>query len=199
VQEGDGAQPGVGRSGWAGVAERGADGAEQDAQHVAGEARVMRQEGADPLRQGEHPLADGQRRQDVVGEVGGHLDHAAGIAGGADAAALAGEGDEALGGCTRRSGCGRSRGRGCRSGGRRGSRPRPSATRHRRRDPPRRRRPGRSRGGAGPGDRGAWRWDRGGGRRRRGRRTAAAAVPAVAGRDREARPNRRCGSTRAWA
>jgi hypothetical protein len=34
----------------------------------------------------------------VVGEVGGHLHHAAGVAGGADAAPLAGEGDEALGG-----------------------------------------------------------------------------------------------------
>ena len=52
-----------------GAAERGADAAEQDAEHVAGEARVVGQEGADPLRQGEHPLGDGQRRQDVVDEV----------------------------------------------------------------------------------------------------------------------------------
>jgi hypothetical protein len=65
---------------------------------VAGQARVVGQEGADPLRQGEHPLAERQRRQDVVGEVGSDLHHAAGIAGGAHAAALAGEGDEALGG-----------------------------------------------------------------------------------------------------
>jgi hypothetical protein len=84
--------------GRAGSAEGGANGAEQGAEHVAGEARVVGQEGSDPLRQREHPLADGHRRQDVVGVVGGHLDHAAGAAGGADAAALAGEGDKALGG-----------------------------------------------------------------------------------------------------
>jgi hypothetical protein len=98
VEEGDGADLGVGAERRAGAAQRGADGAEQDAQHVAGQARVVGQEGADPLRQGEHPLAERQRRQDVVGQVGGHLHHAAGVAGGADAAALAGEGDEALGG-----------------------------------------------------------------------------------------------------
>jgi len=43
-----------------GAAERGADAAEQDAEQVAGEARVVGQEGADPLRQGEHPLGDGR-------------------------------------------------------------------------------------------------------------------------------------------
>jgi hypothetical protein len=58
VQEGDGAELGVARSGRAGAAQRGADAAEQDAQHVAGQARVVGQEGADPLRQGEHPLAE---------------------------------------------------------------------------------------------------------------------------------------------
>jgi hypothetical protein len=98
VQERDGAELGVGRCRRAGAAQRGTDGAEQDAQHVAGEAWVVGQEGADPLRQGENPLADGQRRQDVVGEVGGHFHHAACIAGRANAAALAGEGYEALGG-----------------------------------------------------------------------------------------------------
>jgi hypothetical protein len=98
VEEGDGADLGVAGSGRAGAAQRGADASEQDAEHVAGETRVTGQEGTDPLRQGEHPLTDGQRGQDVVGQVGGHLHHAAGVAGGADAAALAGEGDEALGG-----------------------------------------------------------------------------------------------------
>jgi hypothetical protein len=72
--------------------------AEQDAQHVAGQARVVGQERADPFRQGEDPLADGQRRQDMVRQVRGHLHHAACIAGGADATPFAGEGDEALGG-----------------------------------------------------------------------------------------------------
>jgi hypothetical protein len=98
VQEGDGAELCVDRSTRAGAAQRGADGAQQDAEHVTGEARVVGEEGADPLRQGEHPLAEGQRRQDLVGEVGGHLHHAAGVAGGAGAAALAGEGDQTLGG-----------------------------------------------------------------------------------------------------
>jgi hypothetical protein len=98
VQEGDGAELGVAGRGRAGAAQRGASAAEQDAQHVAGQARVVRQEGADPFRQGEHPLAERQRWQHVIGEVGGHLHHAAGVAGRADAATFAGEGHEALGG-----------------------------------------------------------------------------------------------------
>ncbi|CAN5822684.1 hypothetical protein BH23GEM6_BH23GEM6_26630 [soil metagenome] len=97
VQEGDGAELGVAGSGRAGAQERGADAAKQDAAHIAGEARVVGQDGADPLRQREHPLADGQRRQDMVGEVDGHLHHAARVAGGTGAAALAGEGHQPLG------------------------------------------------------------------------------------------------------
>ena len=97
VQEGDGAQLGVRPGAGAGAAERGADGAEQDAEHGAGERGVAGQEGAQALRHGEHPLADGHWGQDVVGQVGGDLDHAAGVAGGTDAATLAGEGDQALG------------------------------------------------------------------------------------------------------
>jgi hypothetical protein len=81
------------------------------------------------------------------------------VTGGADAAALAGEGDEALGGARAsphatssrgdpdRSGRGRSRGRGCRSGGRRESRPRPTALCRRRRGRLLWRRRGRSRAG----------------------------------------------------
>jgi hypothetical protein len=88
VQERDGAQLGVGPGAGAGAAERGADGAEQDAEYGAGECGVARQEGADPLGHGEHPLADGEWGQDVVGEPGGDLDHAAGVAGGTDAAPL---------------------------------------------------------------------------------------------------------------
>jgi hypothetical protein len=53
--------------------------------------------GAEAVQEGD-PLAERQRRQHVIGEVGGHLHHAAGVAGGANAAALAREGDEALGG-----------------------------------------------------------------------------------------------------
>jgi hypothetical protein len=58
----------------------------------------MGQEGTDPLRQGEHPLSERQRWQHVIGEMGGHLHHAAGITGRADATALARERHEALGG-----------------------------------------------------------------------------------------------------
>jgi hypothetical protein len=47
---------------------------------------------------GEHPLADRQRWQDVVIEMSGDLHHAAGVARRADAATFAGEGHEALGG-----------------------------------------------------------------------------------------------------
>jgi hypothetical protein len=59
---------------------------------------VVGDEGADSLRDGEHPLADRQRRQDMIVQVSGDLAHAPGVAGGADAAALAGEGHETLGG-----------------------------------------------------------------------------------------------------
>jgi len=70
VQEGDGAELRAGPGRRTGAPERAADGAQQDTEHVAGEPGVVRQERADPLRHGEHPLTDGQRRQDVVGVVG---------------------------------------------------------------------------------------------------------------------------------
>jgi hypothetical protein len=40
----------------------GADGAEQDPEHGAGEGGVVMEEGADSFRDGEHPLADRERR-----------------------------------------------------------------------------------------------------------------------------------------
>jgi len=49
------------------------------------------QVGAQALRKREHPLPDGQVRQDVTGQVGGDLRHAARVAGGAGAAPLTGE------------------------------------------------------------------------------------------------------------
>ena len=81
-----------------GAAERGADAAEQDAEHVADEARVCEAGRGGSASAGRTPTGGGQRRQDVVDEVGGHLHHAAGVAGGADSAALAGEGHQPLGG-----------------------------------------------------------------------------------------------------
>jgi len=49
VQEGDSTELGVTGHGRAGAAQRGADTAEQVAQHVAGQGRVVGQEGPDPL------------------------------------------------------------------------------------------------------------------------------------------------------
>ena len=68
----------------------------KDAQHSAGDRGVVVQEGPDALRNGEHPLAHGKRRQDVIDEVGGGLDHAASVAGGTHAAALATERDQEI-------------------------------------------------------------------------------------------------------
>ena len=45
---------------------------------------------------GQDPLAEGDAGQDVVDQVGGRLDHAAGAATGAQVADLAGEGDQVL-------------------------------------------------------------------------------------------------------
>ncbi len=55
-------------------------------------APAIVQEGPDALRHGEHPLAHGKRRKDVIDEMGCGLDHAAGVAGRTHAAALATEG-----------------------------------------------------------------------------------------------------------
>ena len=44
-------------------------------QHGAGDRGVVVQEGPDAFRHGEHPLAHGKRRQDVIDEMGGGLDH----------------------------------------------------------------------------------------------------------------------------
>ncbi len=43
--------------------------------------------GPDALRHGEHPLAHGKRRKDVIDEMGCGLDHEAGVAGRTHAAA----------------------------------------------------------------------------------------------------------------
>ena len=62
----------------------------------AGAGGIVVEEGANPLGEGEYPLADRERREDWIVQVGGDLDHAAGVAGRADAAALAGEGHQTL-------------------------------------------------------------------------------------------------------
>ena len=49
------------------------------AQYSTGDRGVVVQEGPETLRNGEHPLAHGKRRQDMVDEMSGGLDHTAGI------------------------------------------------------------------------------------------------------------------------
>jgi hypothetical protein len=70
------------------------DGIEKDAQSAVEGFAVVLEVVAQPLGQGEHPLAHRQTGQDMLGEVGGGLRHPPGVARGADAAAFAGEGDE---------------------------------------------------------------------------------------------------------
>ena len=75
----DRADLGTGTGSRARMSERSPNGPQEDAQHSAGDRRVVVKERPDALRNGEHPLAHGQRRQDMVDEMGGGLDHAAGI------------------------------------------------------------------------------------------------------------------------
>jgi len=106
VKEGDGAELGVRRSIVTESQEERADRPQQDAEHGSGERRVPGQERTPPLRQREDPLANGQRRQDLVAEMGGDLHHAAGVTGGADPTALAGKGDQTLGAAVSATGAG---------------------------------------------------------------------------------------------
>ncbi len=90
----DRADLGMGTGSRARMSERSPNGPQEDAQHSAGDRGVVVQEGSDALRHGEHPLAHGQRRQDVIDEMGGGLDHAASVTGGTHTAALATERDQ---------------------------------------------------------------------------------------------------------
>ena len=94
MKERDGADPGLRSGSGARLSERGANGPQEDVQNRAGDGWVVVQEGADALRHGEHPLAHGKRRQDVIDEMGGGLDHATGVAGRTYAASLATERDQ---------------------------------------------------------------------------------------------------------
>jgi len=57
-------------------------------QHSAGDRGVVVHEGPHAFRHGEHPLAHGKRRQNVIDGMGGGLDHAAGVTGRTHAEAL---------------------------------------------------------------------------------------------------------------
>ena len=69
----------VGTGSRARISERGPNGPQEDTQHSAGDRGVVVQEGSEALRNGEHPLPHGKRRQDMVDEMGGGLDHTARI------------------------------------------------------------------------------------------------------------------------
>lgn len=94
VEERDGAELGLGPGAWTAVAERPAERPEQDVEHGPGGRRIPVQEVAETLRDRQHPLADRDGRDHVVGEVGSGRRHAPRVAGGTDAPALAGEGDQ---------------------------------------------------------------------------------------------------------
>ena len=79
MKERDGADLGTGTGSWARPSKSGANTPQEYVQHSAGDRRVVVQEGPETLRNGEHPLPHRKRRQDMVDEMGGGLDHTAGI------------------------------------------------------------------------------------------------------------------------
>ena len=98
LEEGDGAALLGAKAGLASGAasQLGEQSAQEGAKHVARKAGVVGAAVAERVGQGQHPLADGDHRQHAVDEVGGGVGHAATAAGGAEAAALAREGDDPL-------------------------------------------------------------------------------------------------------
>jgi hypothetical protein len=73
----------------------GEEGPREEVEEPGRDLRIPRREEPEPAREGEHPLPDGDLREDVVDEVVGGVLHPAGVAGRA-APGLAGEGDEPL-------------------------------------------------------------------------------------------------------
>jgi hypothetical protein len=96
MKEADGSELGARRCSRAGASERGSNRAQEDLEHGTGDPHVVVEVGTQPLWHGEHPLPCGHTWQHVVGEVRGDLAHTPGVAGGANAAALAGERDQPL-------------------------------------------------------------------------------------------------------
>ena len=101
MEEGDGAEPALrgrrcvliarhsGRR-----AEKSLDLVEEDRGECRDGLGAVGEETAEPLGHGDHPLPDGDGRDDAADEMRGRLHHAAAVAGRADAAPLAGESDE---------------------------------------------------------------------------------------------------------
>jgi len=74
----------------------GLDHPQEDMQYSSDRLWLPFQIPAQPLGHREHPLAHRQGREDVIDQVGGGLRHAPGVARGADAAPLAGEGHQEI-------------------------------------------------------------------------------------------------------
>ena len=91
------ASPRSRRTAAAAAAVGGADRAEEGAGDLAEEGGVTGQGEAQVPGEAEDPLANRDRGEDALDEVGGDLVHAAAAAGGAEASALTGEGDEEVG------------------------------------------------------------------------------------------------------
>ncbi len=72
------------------------DGAHEDPEDLLHQGRVVGEPVAKPSRQREDPLPDGDLGEDPVHQVRGRVGHAAAAAGGAEAAAFAREGDQAI-------------------------------------------------------------------------------------------------------
>jgi hypothetical protein len=70
--------------------------AHEHGQHGAAEAVIVGEPVAQPVRQCQHPLADGQTAKDAVDEVGGERTHAPPAAGWAEPPPLAGKRDQNL-------------------------------------------------------------------------------------------------------
>jgi hypothetical protein len=84
------------RGPWTAFPQMGLDDPQEDMQHGGDRLWLPFQIPAQPLGHRQHPLAHRQRREDVIDQVGVGLGHASGIARGADATPLAGEGHQEI-------------------------------------------------------------------------------------------------------
>jgi hypothetical protein len=70
--------------------------AQENAQRQRFDRRIVFEVITQPLRNRQHPLADRQSRENVVGQMGGGFDHSPGVASGTDTTALARPGNEKI-------------------------------------------------------------------------------------------------------
>jgi hypothetical protein len=96
MDEGHGTETGLGTCTRTTLPQALFDGGEEYVQGCVLDGCVVLQVIAQAFGHREHPLAHRQARDDVVGEMGRCLDHAPRGAGGADAATLAGVGDQKI-------------------------------------------------------------------------------------------------------